>query len=213
MSAAIRNRLIIDSKVDTKSVITSVYNGVAMHHGYILSYWKKRQLKNMTKKMPGVKGVSTASLHVKPVVVKSDENLRLEIFNIMESIDQDLKKTLEVKVVNGIVSLNGTAPTKGVVDLLENRIGKLQSVKQLRINSYVGIEQHRIDVNLSEYIETQLRNHQKYVKDLKISVRGRIAVIKGVVRSKLKALQIENYVLNLPEVSGVENKLKINPIT
>ncbi len=206
---AVKNRLSILEKESFDSTSITVYRDTVMAEGFVNSYWKKWILKRNIQAIPGVSGALVTSVQVKPKVVKSDAQLRTDVLNTVYKTDPQLLKTVEVSVTGGRVVCRGTAPSERSVELLKDRIAKIQSVRQLSIAIHSELGLHRSDLEISRKVSDALRPHKETCKDLSITVRGRVAVLKGIVRSKFKMNQLVKLMGNIPEIANVENKLKL----
>ena len=181
--ASVTAQLIFDPKVDEAGIGVSADHGTVTLRGTVGSFRQKREARKSTERVAGVQAV-VDELQVRLLVGENrkDADLRGDILRAM-ALDSTIPSTIEATVVEGYVTLKGTAAWQYQRDEAEAVAGKVEGI--VGIDNFVRIttpELHADDVQGS--IEKAFRRNAKIdANDLTVITHDSTVELEGTVRS------------------------------
>jgi osmotically-inducible protein OsmY len=182
-----------------------VQRGVVLLEGEVDAVWKVSELAETLASMPGVDEVVTSDVRV-PFRGITDGTISRSVRNVLKGTVGLEDKTYSFRVLNGRVTLTGTATDRRemdqVVHLIEHVAG-VRSIENLVVVSPPAKSRDRQSArHLSRLLATQFPNSR-----IDVSVFGGVAVLAGKLRNYIQRREIESLVGAQPGIERVVSKL------
>lgn len=198
-------RLIPWSTAGSRAVAKS--GGEVHLSGAISTYWRKRELKRLLARIPGVTRIVGTHLNVEPST-RTDRQIAYAVRSILRSTTMVDDATVSVGVRGGTLTLAGTVSNRQelerIVEIVSNVIGVRDLENSLVIagkaKKHDGVTARRLNGALKKWFPGD-RVH--------VAVFARVAVISGKVRNLSRRLELAQFVGQEPAITRVINKLDV----
>jgi osmotically-inducible protein OsmY len=181
--ASVTDELAFDPKVDEGAIAVSADRGTVTLRGTVGSFREKREAKKAARRIKGV-GAVDDELQVRLLIgqARRDADLRGDILRGM-AVDSSIPSTIEVVVVDGYVTLKGTAAWKHQSDEAETVAGRVDGV--VGVDNFIELttpELHAEDVQKT--IEKAVERNAKIdANALTVITHDTTVELEGSVRS------------------------------
>lgn len=195
--------------LDAAEIGVSVRNGVVTLSGQVDTYQKKLAAEKEAKKVAGVRAIAE-EIHVgiSPRSKKTDAEIAEAVINALKWHTSIPQENIQVKVEDGIVTLDGEVEWEFQRESAKNAVVNLTGVRNV-INT-IRLK-HKVTPNdLKQRINAAFhRSATLDASKIEVEVVGTKAILKGKVRSFAEREDAENAAWSAPGILDVDNKLEL----
>jgi len=208
----VRSELAADPRVDASKICVSVHQGLVTLGGQVSSWLERQGAERTAGRVAGVRDVMNDLLvHLPPHNHLSDSELIDFIRDALHANALVPAERIEVKLQDGVVTLEGTVDYWSQHDDAEQAIAKLRGIRELRNHIVVEppvVGRQEVKGAIHEALD---RRADRLTKGIQVAVHGSSVVISGVVASAAERRTIESAVEGTAGVASVENQLRVAP--
>jgi osmotically-inducible protein OsmY len=200
-----------DPSIDASAVGVAVKDGVVTLSGSMASYWQKKEVERVVKRVTGVKAVAEdLTIKLPGTAARSDADIAQSVvsglrFNVAVPPDR-----VQVMVENGWVTLEGEVEWQYQKSAAENAIKYLLGVKG--VTNSIGIKPRVSVADVKAKIEGAFaRRAQLDANQIRVESSDSKVILRGSVHSWDEKEQAEQAAWAAPGVTKVENNVMVIP--
>jgi osmotically-inducible protein OsmY len=200
-----------DPSIDASGVGVAVKDGVVTLNGSIASYWQKKEVERVVKRVIGVKAVAEElTIKLPGTATRSDADIAQSVvsglrFNVAVPPDR-----VQVTVENGWVTLEGEVEWQYQKSAAENAVKYLMGVKG--VTNSTSIKPRASAAGVKAKIESAFaRRAQLDANQIKVEATDNKVILRGSVHSWDEKEDAEQAAWAAPGVTRVENNVIVNP--
>jgi osmotically-inducible protein OsmY len=188
----------------------AVVDGAVTLTGHVLSYAEKMAAARAAERVDGVRAVAN-DLHVDLAgSPRDDSDIAAAIAHVMEWNVQVPESTVQARVEDGWVTLDGTVQHDYQRREVERIVSQVRGV--LGVANGVTLKPAAIPKQVGRVIEDAFRREaQVAARHLEVKVSGHIAMLYGNVHSVHESAAATAAVTEVPGITTVENHLVVVP--
>jgi osmotically-inducible protein OsmY len=205
----VQDELKWDPKLKNASIAVAVHDGVVTLRGNVGSFREKREAKNATARVQGVKQVDDRlQVRLPGLTPRKDTELRTDVLQAL-MLDSQVPNTIDIAVVDGYVTLSGTAEWKYQRDEAEFVAGNVHGVVGIWDNiELTGPPPTADDVEHSIKKAFE-RNAKLDADDIKVESHDRTVTLRGTVSSWAEHDEAVDAAWAAPGVQAVQDHLLV----
>jgi osmotically-inducible protein OsmY len=193
------------------SIGVTANNGVITLSGRVNSFLQKHAVEDAAKR---VKGVSFVAVDLE---VQIGESHKISDTDIAQHVREILKRlsiidveTLDIRVDEGWVTLEGTVRWNYQRDAVEEYVRNLDGVRG--ISNYIELTDEPCDPKIiSEKINASFHRHATLdASNVQVDIKDRKVILKGTVRSWVEKKDAEQTAWSSPGIVAVDNQIKVD---
>lgn len=197
-----------DPEVDSSEIGVAVTDGIVTLSGEVGSYWTKKAAEKAAFRVKGIRGVAE-DIVVKYVgMQRTDTDIADAVTRAIKwntSIPED---SLNVKVENGRVTLEGEVPWEYQRKAAENQATRIKGVTG--VSNFVTIKPRVQASIVKSTIKRALeRSADIEAEGIEVDTEGNKVVLRGKVRTWSERNDVQRAAWSAPGVTDVENHLVI----
>jgi osmotically-inducible protein OsmY len=209
LTADVSDELFWDPKLDSTAIAISAADGTVTLRGTVGSLREKREAKKSAERVFGVISVDNQlQVRLMSDARRADADLRADVLQAL-MLDSIVPKTVDAKVLDGYVTLSGTADWQYQRDEAEfvasNIVGTLDVINEIELNFPAP---NRGDVKES-ITKAFKRNAALDADDLQISTENGTVTVKGIVSSWAEHDEAVGAAWAAPGVTAVRDDLTV----
>lgn len=190
----------------------AVKNGIVTLSGVVENYSKKMTAEKAAKKVAGVRAIAEdIQISVSPARPKTDTNIAGAVLNALKAHVSVPDEKLQVKVEDGIVTLEGEMEweyeREAAKTAIENLAGIRNIFNNITIKSRLKPEEVKQKINTA-FQRSAIIDAGK----ISVEVSESKVILHGKVRSFAEKEDAANAAWKTPGVTLVENRLEIEPL-
>jgi len=200
-----------DPSIDASAVGVAVKDGVVTLTGSIASYWQKKEVERVVKRVAGVKAVAEdLTIKLPGTAQRCDADIAQSVvsglrFNVAVPPDR-----VKVVVENGWVTLEGEVEWQYQKSAAENAVKYLTGVKGVTNN--ISIKPRVSAADVKAKIESAFaRRAQLDANQIRVEATDNRVTLRGSVHSWEEKEDAEEAAWAAPGVTRVENNVIVNP--
>jgi len=205
----VKDELAYDPKLKSTSIAVAVDDGVVTLRGNVGTFREKREAKNATARVHGVKQVNDElQVRLPGLTPREDIELRGDVLQAL-MLDSQVPDTIDASVVDGYVTLSGTADYKYQRDEAAYVAGNVKGVVGIWDNVELTGPPPATD-NVEDSIQKAIqRNATLDAKDIQVETHDRTVTLRGSVRSWAEHDEAIDAAWAAPGVLEVKDHLKV----
>jgi osmotically-inducible protein OsmY len=188
-------------------VKTEVAKGVAYLRGPVTTYWRKEQIEEAVRLVPGVKAVAARGVYVEPSGL-SDRQIKGSIKSVLDATSSTDTSGLIASVSSGAVLLTGTAESRAEAARIASLVSHVNGVRSIDNRVVVETDRKASASSAVRRLRKIAANIAPRAK-LDIQVFAGAAVLNGRVGDAQTRWRIERAVFEDDAVDRVINKIEV----
>lgn len=199
-----------EPSLDPSKIGVAVKDGIVTLSGQVDSFFKKQSAERAAKRVRGVKAIAEdIQIGLSPSNKRSDADIAAAVLNALKWHTAVQEDTINVKVENGIVVLDGEVDwefqRRNAIAAIENLTGVVA------ITNLITVKPRNAPSDTAENIISAIRRNSAVdEKKVKVNVEGNKVILTGTVNSFAEKQDVENAAWSAPGVLDVDNKLTID---
>lgn len=195
--------------LNASEIGVAVKNGVVTLSGIVDSFSQKIAVEIAARKVTGVKAVAEdIQVGVSPIYRRTDTEIAQAILNAFKWNTSVPDDKIEIKVEDGVVTLDGEVEWDYQRNAAKNAVERLAGVR--RINNFISIKQKVIASDVKQKITAALQRSATIdAGKIAVEVTGNKVVLTGKVRSFAEEQDAVDAAWSAPGVSSVEDRLEM----
>jgi len=195
--------------LEATQIGVTVKNGIVTLSGTVDSYLKKSIAENAARRVGGVKAVAEdIEIKYSDSLTKNDSEIAEAIINALKWHSAINENKINVKVENGVVTLNGGVEWEyqrsAAVSQIENLVGVRRIINNIEVKGSQPVK------DIKERIREALhRSASIDAEKIDVKTKGDTVTLSGTVRSWTEREDAENAVWSAPGIINVVNNLEI----
>ena len=205
----VSNALKWEPYIATCNIAVVTNDGAITLTGIVDNYTRKTEAENITMKVAGVKSViNKIDVIINSWEEKKDIEITAEILNVFKWNWNTLNDTIQVKVINGWVTLSGEVEWNYQKEAAKEAVTNLIGVKG--VTNEITIKSQNDNKINRETLKLALQNHLALdSKDIEIEIIAATITLKGTVESWYQKELAGRIAWKAPGVINVDNELLI----
>ncbi len=203
----VKSRVSAEKDVIGTNLKVSVYQGIVSVRGSLDAYWKLRHLERALAALPNVSALLTSAITLN-IKKKNDRQLERDIRGLISVSSELHNRTLDISVSEGHVTIRGSAKDAAELERLEELISQMKAVCGVSVVVVVSEQQSKRDSTFASSLNRRLLAVFPE-SDIRASVFGGVAVLRGKVASLAQALDASKAANRVAGIKRVVNKLQI----
>lgn len=205
----IKEELKWEPNLANEDIRVAVDKGIVVLSGTVDSYYKKNKAQKAANRVAGVKSViEKLDVKLPSAIEKTDSEIENAVINELKWHSSVMEDKINVKVNNGIVTLNGDVEwdfqRTAIRNAIENLTGVRGIVNNLKIVPKLTSGEIKQKINAAFH-----RNATIDAGKINVETSGNKVILTGKVRSWMEKNEAENTAWLAPGVERVENKIEI----
>ena len=197
--------------IDSSKIGVKVNNGVVNLFGQVPSYAQKIAAEKAVKKITGVKAIAEdIEVRLNPAHQKTDAELATSVLNALKWHSAVPEDKIQVKVEEGIVTLEGELEWDYQRNSAKNAIANLSGVKG--VHNLITLDTKVSEFDVKKLISNALhRTATIDAEKITVELKGGRVILKGTVSSYTEKEDAEEAAWCAPGVVTVESHLMVEP--
>jgi len=204
----VQDELEWEPRIKATDIGVIVNDGIVRLTGHVPSYFQKIAAEAAVKRIKGVRGI-VEDLEVRSAEpATSDESIASRLANLLEWDASVPKKSVQIKVDDGYVTLSGEVNWQYQRMAAESRARNMDGVRH--VLNQITVKAHAQAPDLKRRIEDALkRQAQLDSNKISVTVIGDKVQLNGSVKAWFEREAIERAVWSAPGVGSVEDHVRI----
>jgi osmotically-inducible protein OsmY len=205
------NQLKWEPFVKASEIGVSVNNGIVTLSGLVDSYSKKVAAENATRKVTGVKAIAEdIQIGVSPTFKKTDTEIAESVIKALKWHSAVPDEKLQVKVEEGIVTLDGEVEWEYQRTSAKNAVANLVGVRNVISN--ISVKPKALATDIKTKISSAFQRSATIdAERISIDVSGSKVTLRGHVRSYAEKTDAEDAAWAAPGIDSVVSYLEMVP--
>ncbi|HEX6335016.1 MAG TPA: BON domain-containing protein [Flavisolibacter sp.] len=197
--------------VKVSNIGVSVKNGIVTLSGNVDSYAQKMAAEKAVRKVAGVKAIAEdIQIGVSPTYNLTDTEIAASVINALKWHSAVPDEKIQVRVENGIVTLEGEVDWEYQRSSARNAVASLLGVRNVFNNIMLKPKVSATDIK-KKISDAFHRSASIDAEKIDVEVTGDKVILRGKVRSYAEKDDAEEAAWCAPGVARIENRLELVP--